>query len=579
MQLAPCPKGYTSDQDKAVTPEETVARAKAAFSGSGRSILAESRRIDTGRLGIPVFVSMAGPDAREIMPTRKQMGKGASPAQAEASGLMELVERYSFFAFWNDPANFTSATWSQAEERFSNLLPLPRMLQSVGEDLGEDKARQVLDLLAWRFCPALDVAMGQEVTVPLDWFKTLNEFNGSCAGNTTTEAVFQGACELVERHVCAVIDREHTETPTIDPDSLQDPVLKGLLAKFRDNGIRVLLKDFTLSMPVPTVAAICMDPVTFPGLSEIVFTAGTAASPAKAAIRALTEVAQLAGDFETGAVYEASGLSKFADWSEAAWLEKGPMVPLDSLPNIEREDMLDELKLLAQGLDSQGYQLLAVETSQPELGLSAAYTFVPGFGFRERDLHASLGLFTGRKLAEDVDPVLAQAGLGVLEDIYPSAHFTPFFQGLLALRMGDPLAALEHFARAEPLQPDADSKGLAAFYQAHALQYLEDWEAMLPHLDRAVTACPEVKEYFNLRGVAKFKLQRYTIAAEDFARALDLDRGSAMDLANLGICHKFMGRHESAKDYLSSALELDPSLEFARNHLEELTDAQNFDGK
>ncbi len=579
MQLAPCPKGYTSDQDKAVTPEETVARAKAAFSGSGRSILAESRRIDTGRLGIPVFVSMAGPDAREIMPTRKQMGKGASPAQAEASGLMELVERYSFFAFWNDPANFTSATWSQAEERFSNLLPLPRMLQSVGEDLGEDKARQVLDLLAWRFCPALDVAMGQEVTVPLDWFKTLNEFNGSCAGNTTTEAVFQGACELVERHVCAVIDREHTETPTIDPASLQDPVLKGLLAKFRDNGIRVLLKDFTLSMPVPTVAAICMDPVTFPGLSEIVFTAGTAASPAKAAIRALTEVAQLAGDFETGAVYEASGLSKFADWSEAAWLEKGPMVPLDSLPNIEREDMLDELKLLAQGLDSQGYQLLAVETSQPELGLSAAYTFVPGFGFRERDLHASLGLFTGRKLAEDVDPVLAQAGLGVLEDIYPSAHFTPFFQGLLALRMGDPLAALEHFARAEPLQPDADSKGLAAFYQAHALQYLEDWEAMLPHLDRAVTACPEVKEYFNLRGVAKFKLQRYTIAAEDFARALDLDRGSAMDLANLGICHKFMGRHESAKDYLSSALELDPSLEFARNHLEELTDAQNFDGK
>ena len=290
-------------------------------------------------------------------------------------------------------------------------------------------------------------------------------------------------------------------------------------------------------------------------------------------------MAQLAGDFETGAVYEASGLSKFADWSEAAWLEKGPMVPLDSLPNIEREDMLDELKLLAEGLDNQGYQLLAVETSQPELGLSAAYTFVPGFGFRERDLHASLGLFTGRKLAEDVDPVLAQAGLGVLEDIYPSAHFTPFFQGLLALRMGDPLAALEHFARAEPLQPDADSKGLAAFYQAHALQYLEDWEAMLPHLDRAVTACPEVKEYFNLRGVAKFKLQRYTIAAEDFARALDLDRGSAMDLANLGICHKFMGRHESAKDYLSSALELDPSLEFARNHLEELTGAQNFDGK
>ena len=76
-------------------------------------MLAETDRVDTGRLGIPVFVSVCGPEARDIMPTRKQMGKGASPEQAEASALMELVERYSFFSFWADESNFEQLTWSE----------------------------------------------------------------------------------------------------------------------------------------------------------------------------------------------------------------------------------------------------------------------------------------------------------------------------------------------------------------------------------------------------------------------------------------------------------------------------------
>lgn len=568
MKLAPCPKGYTADQDKAVAPHETVAKAKAAL---GQDLLAESRRIDTGRLGIPVFVSMAGPRARAIMPTRKQMGKGATPAQAEASGLMELVERYSFFSFWNDPSRFTSATWSQAEKRFgSGLVDIRRMLQSVGEDMDPGAARRVLDLMPWHFCAALDVARGEERMLPLDWFKMLNEFNGSCAGNTSTEAVFQGACELVERHVSAFADRDHPETPTIDPASFRNPVLVELMAKFKDAGVTVRLKDFTQGMPVPTVAALAYDPATFPSLSEIVFTAGTAASPAKAAIRALTEVAQLAGDFETGAVYEASGLSKPRTMAEAAWLKKGPKVALDTLPSVEGSDILDELGRLAAGLDQRGYALLAVDTSQPGLDLAAAYTMVPGFAFRERDRHAALGLFTGRRLAEEADPVLAKAGLAVLDEIYPGSHFVPFFQGLLALRTEEPLEAVELFQAAEAVQPDDDGAALAAFYQAHALQQLEQWEMMLPHLDRAAALSPEVKEYFNLRGVVKFKLGRYDDAAADFGKALDLDRGSAMDLANLGVCNKLMGRNKAARDYLESALKLDSGLEFARAHLNEL---------
>ena len=131
----------------------------------------------------------------------------------------------------------------------------------------------------------------------------------------------------MERHVCCRIDRERLTTPTIDPHEVDDPTLRDLLAAFEREGIHIMLKDFSLGMPLPTVGAVAWDPATFPARSEIVFTAGTAASPAKAAIRAVTEIAQLGGDFCTQACYEASGLSKFERLEDIRWLLEGPRLP------------------------------------------------------------------------------------------------------------------------------------------------------------------------------------------------------------------------------------------------------------
>lgn len=570
-RLSATPKGYTADQDKIRPPRETVAAAKAAFARFGTGVLAETRRIDTGRLGIPVFMSICGEAARAVMPTRKQMGKGASPEQAEASALMELAERFSFFTFWESSAPFTLATWPEAEARFGDrLVPVSRIRASVGEDIPDNVARDILALRPWRFATALDVATGEDVVVPLDWFKALNEFNGSSAGNCFAESVLQGSCELVERHVCAVIDRDRPTLPTIDPASLADPVLADLLTAFTRQGIKVWLKDFSLGLPVPTVAALAYDPATFPDASEIVFTAGTATSPAKAAIRALTEVAQLAGDFETKSNYEASGLPKFTALAQADWLTAGRVVPLAALPDLSRDDIAAELTALAEALSALGHPVLTVDTTHPELGLNANYTVIPGFRFRERTPGGSLGLFTGRLLAEQAEPAAAEAGLARLAELYPSAPFVPFFEGLLSLRLGEEAAAVPQFACAEALQPLAEDRALAAFYQAFALSRLDRWDEVAPPLDRAIAGGPEVKEYYNLRGVARFKAGEFATAAEDFTAALALDAGSAMDLANLGLCQLRLGQTDAAVRHLSAALTLDPDLTFAREHLERL---------
>jgi ribosomal protein S12 methylthiotransferase accessory factor len=573
IRLAPCPKAYTRDQDKAVSPARTLATVRERLSALPLSILARATRVDNGRLGIPVYLSVCGSDARAVMPTRKQMGKGASPEQAEASALMELMERYGFFTFWEALPGVIRAGWDEAEARFAgDLMPLEDIVKACHDAIAPDAARAIMNLREWLFFPALNLATQRLVMVPLDLFKQLGEFNGSSAGNTDVESLFQGLCELVERHVCCRADRERPPLPIIDPKSARrDPVLAELLDKGHGQGVQLVLLDFSFAMPVPTVGALAWDPSTFPDSSEIVFTAGTAASPTKAAVRALTEVAQLAGDFNSHACYEASGLPKFGSLDECAWLRQGKLVNLDSLPSLEQADMLDELLALVKGLRGMGFTPYAISTTNPDTRVPSHYSFVPGFQFRERDANASLGLFVGRMISEEADPDEAERALGVLENIYGQAHFLPFFRGMLALRQADPEAARHWFARAERVQPDNDSRALAAFYHAYTHTLDGEWTQALPGLDRAVALCPDMKEYLNLRGVCLFRLGRFAEAARDFEDILTrLDKGSVMDIQNLGLCYKRLGNAERARHYLTAALAIDPGLERARQELDEL---------
>ena len=566
-------KEYTADADKAVTPEKTLDRISKAFNRHGETILKELKRIDTGRLEIPVYFSYYGTRAREMgVPKRQQMGKGASAVQSQCSALMELAERYSYFGFVNNPDNFIRHTWKEARGRWSDkLISTKEIIKSVQEDISAEQAEKALDLINWRFTKATNIYSGQEEYVPLDWFKKLNEFNGSSAGNTFEESILQGVCELVERHTNAIVDQKRPVTPTIDPESIIDPILKELLARFTRKGIKVLLKDFTLGYPVPTIGAVVYDPQTFPQLSEIVFAAGTATTPDKAAIRTLTEVAQLAGDFHSGSNYEASGLPKFTSLNEIKWLSRGEVVSINSLPDLSHPDMGRELTDLCLGLAEMDYFLYSVSTMHPDLEIPTNYNFIPGFLFRERTPHASIGMVVGRILAEETDPCSARDKLEELSLIYPGAFFIPFFKGMVSIRMDKLDQALDFFTQAQNVQPDDESAALNAFYLAYTLTLKESWIEALPFLNKAVDLDPLVKEYFNLRGVAYYKQNSFDKAALDFQKALELDSGSATDMANLGLCYQKSGRKLAAAEMLTRALELDPTLYYAQKSLEEIS--------
>ena len=569
IRLNPCPKGYTKDSDKAISPADTVQKVLGRLEELGSDILRETRRVDVGRLGIPVYLSVCGADARRILPTRKQMGKGASADQARASALMELMERYAFFSFWEREPYFVKATYSAAMKRFgADCMPPADVNRSVLDHLSDRDVIKVMDCVEWNFYPATRLNDGKLVWIPLDWFRVLSEFNGSSCGNTVEESLLQGMCELVERHVCALVDKDHLVTPTIDPESLEDEVLKDLVQRFKAQGIELILKDFSLGMPAPTVAALAWDPTTLGKTSEIVFTAGTSSSPVKAAIRAVTEVAQLGGDFCTNACYEASGLPKFASLDECQWLLEGETCSLSSLPSIEDTDIANEVRNLVQGLGD--YSVYAVETTNPEIGVPAHYLVIPGLAFRERDRNASVGLFAGRVVSETQGVTKARRHLETIATVYPTAHFLPFFAGMLAMREERWQESAELFAQSVDRQPDDLSKGLASFYAGYALSMNGNWKGAEGFFARAAELCPGMKEYTNYLGVALFKQERYEEAARAFETSLAWDKGSVMDLANLGMCELRLGRLEAAAEHLASALELDPSLEFARKALEEI---------
>ena len=190
IRLKSCPKNYTLDLDKARSPEETFADVSRRLKNSGLDIFAGARRVDCGRLGIPVYLGLCGQDAREVLPTRKQMGKGSSAAQARASALMEVMERYAFFSFFERRPNFARATWQEAENLFGqDLIGIDEMRKSVNEPVDPETARAILNLRSWDFYPATRLADGKIVWLPLDWFRMLGEFNGSSAGNSAEENI------------------------------------------------------------------------------------------------------------------------------------------------------------------------------------------------------------------------------------------------------------------------------------------------------------------------------------------------------------------------------------------------------
>jgi ribosomal protein S12 methylthiotransferase accessory factor len=102
------------------------------------------------------------------------------------------------------------------------------------------------------------------------------------------EALSQGICEIVERHVSSIVSRKKLRVPAINIDSVTDPLVIEVIGKYKKVGVRLYISDFSLDTGIPSIGVLAYDPSTFPDRSEIVWTAGTTPNPQKALNRAMT---------------------------------------------------------------------------------------------------------------------------------------------------------------------------------------------------------------------------------------------------------------------------------------------------
>jgi len=562
-------KKFTLDQDKIVPPEKTVERIKKKLNEFDLDILKSTLRIDNGRLNIPVYVSVCGEDAKAVTGTKKQMGKGATVDQAEASAVMELAERFSFFTFCNTPDNFVVDTYANLKDK---AIPFDMIANSV-HDESEDlpQARKIFETLPLKWTRAYNLTRQQPVWIPFSWFFTINEFNGPSAGNCVEEALSQGICEIVERHVSSVISHKKLSVPAIRPESATDTMVLEMLHKYKKAGIQLYLSDFTLDMGIPSVGAMAYDPSTFPEKSEIVWTAGTTPDPQKAFSRALTEVAQLAGDFNTGANYVASGLPKYNTVEEAAYITDVDQIKdISELPDISDDNIKVEVENCIAALSERGMEVIVVDTMHSQLKVPAFYTIIPGAHFRERAIGTSVGMFSTKLMASNDNPLDAIRDLEGFEKTLPGKYYTRFYLGTSYLALDDSEAALAYFEKSLTLNPTEEDIPSIYSYMGVCLKDMGQYEKALDRLREGEKLDKDRTDIYNLMGFCHFKLKEHEKAIECFEQVIKLNPTSAIDYANIASNYRDMGNKKVAIHYYEQALSMDPTIEFAMDNLEKL---------
>ncbi len=562
-------KRYTHDQDKILTPEETVRRFKEKLKDVNLDILEQTIRIDNGRLDIPIYFSICGKDAESVIGTKKQMGKGGTPAQSEASAVMELAERFSFFSFCKNPENFFV-------EEYRNLkdptLPFKSIAQSVHDDSDElDRAKEVFSRLPLKWTWAYNLSLQKEILIPFNWFYAINEFNGPSAGNCVEEAVVQGICELIERHVSSLISLKRLNTPAINTDSVTDSLSLEMIGKYKKAGVDLYITDFSLDTGIPSVGVLAHDPSTFPEKSELVWTAGTTPDPQKALSRALTEVAQLAGDFNTSANYVASGLPKYSHIEEADYvMHPARQIDITQLPDLSNDNIKVEAENCISALLRNDMEVILINTMHQKLGIPAFYAIIPGAHFRERAAGTSVGMFSAKLIAESGEPEWAIAELQKMDALLPGKYYVKFYTGTQYIAMNEPKKAMKCLEEALNLDPKKEDIPSIYSYMGVCLKDLSKYKEAIATLQKAEDYDKERTDVYNLMGYCYFKSKEHEKAIECFRKVLRIDPTSAIDYANIASNFRDMGDKQQAIRNYRVALELDPTIEFSRESLEKL---------
>lgn len=282
---------------------ETVVRLRSVFSAAGITRLARITHLDC--IGIPVWCAIR-PNALSLAVSQ---GKGISDAAAQASAVMEAVE---LAVAERSDLDVTVATLESLTVAGEQTFPLKRLLRRGSPPISHQ------DPIAW--VNGLDLLTNAIVKVPYGAVRMdftigdhdrrstfLQSSDGLASGNILLEAVVHGICERIERDACTLWSfrpASDISRSCVDPVSLADSVLDDLCRQIGHGGLRLRLFDATSDIGVPVFfAAIAPEGLAGTAARHFDISSGSGChpSPARAAVRAVTEAAQSRLTFISGA--------------------------------------------------------------------------------------------------------------------------------------------------------------------------------------------------------------------------------------------------------------------------------------
>lgn len=203
-------------------------------------------------------------------------GKGTTEQRALASAYAELMERLQnrFMVGFQSRYGIMPDITKPADPPDQLRIPIqhflkksPEFLESFFEPpLSADSFPQNCEVLC---LPYLELAENRTVYLPQSlqtgdhrWSLLTNRIGstGMCAGNSFSEAVCQGLCEILERFVMrdAFIGTPNL-FPTIPIESLKNRSIYPLIEQIRAKKLYVLVKDCSLGGRFPVVGTIILD--------------------------------------------------------------------------------------------------------------------------------------------------------------------------------------------------------------------------------------------------------------------------------------------------------------------------------
>ena len=236
---------------------ETFARLKPILREFGITRLANITGLDT--IGIPVW-TVVRPLGLSLSVSQ---GKGVTHELATVSGIMESIEVFhaeqrrppptirDLFECNRDSSFISPHRLTiRSDADVSDGRPIPWL---KGEDLFEGSQK-------WIPAELLDLDFSKREEHPV----FLKSSNGLASGNTRTEAIVHGLCEVIERDQVSFWSVEQDDlNPSgrrrVILQSIRDPVCQPLVEKCLSAGLEVLIWHTTINIDIPVFTCTLID--------------------------------------------------------------------------------------------------------------------------------------------------------------------------------------------------------------------------------------------------------------------------------------------------------------------------------